>query len=250
MGFDVSADAARLCLVVPLRPRPVWTSPRRRRSPAPPRPARARQRTDCETAFRSRSSRLRPPEPKAQRFTPYRSGGTMTTSLWLTGLTSRRRHVASAVFACVLLYGATGSAQTDRVAPVAGTLREALDRPLPAGAFDAPDSNLPPADRTPGRVPAARDARRADFDPTPTTSVETPCSPTEFPGQTDSGSRDWRDRRIPDRRKARRLARGQQLPLRRSRPPGLSHRRSGRSRHRGGPRLSMVGMRAKSGCGN
>ena len=69
----------------------------------------------------------------------------MTTSLWLTGLTSRRRHVASAVFACVLLYGATGSAQTDRVAPVAGTLREALDRPLPAGAFDAPDSNLPPA---------------------------------------------------------------------------------------------------------
>ncbi len=66
----------------------------------------------------------------------------MTTSLWLTGLTSRRRRVASAAFACVLLFGATGSAPTDRVAPVAGGLREALERPLPAGAFDARDSNL------------------------------------------------------------------------------------------------------------
>ena len=65
----------------------------------------------------------------------------MTTSLWLTGLTSRRRRVASAAVACVLLYGATGWAQTDRVAPVAGTLREALDRPLPADTIDTRDSN-------------------------------------------------------------------------------------------------------------
>ena len=68
----------------------------------------------------------------------------MTTSLWLRGLTSRRRRVASAAFACVLFYGATAFAQPDADAPVAGTLREALDRPLPAGAFDARDSNLPP----------------------------------------------------------------------------------------------------------
>ena len=66
----------------------------------------------------------------------------MPTPLWLTGLTPRRRHVASAAFACVLLCGATGSAQTDRVSPVAGPLREALDRPLPARAFDTRDSNL------------------------------------------------------------------------------------------------------------
>lgn len=68
----------------------------------------------------------------------------MTTSLWLTGLTSRRRHVASAALACALLFSTTAAAQTDAIAPVAGTLRAALDRPLPAGAFDTRDSNLPP----------------------------------------------------------------------------------------------------------
>jgi hypothetical protein len=52
----------------------------------------------------------------------------MTTSLWLTGLTSRRRRVASAAFACALLFGTTAAAQTDAVAPIAGTLRQALDR--------------------------------------------------------------------------------------------------------------------------
>ena len=67
----------------------------------------------------------------------------MTTSLWLTGLTSRRRHVASAALACALLFSTTAAAQTDAIAPVAGTLRAALDRQLPAGAFDTRDSNLP-----------------------------------------------------------------------------------------------------------
>ena len=85
----------------------------------------------------------------------------MTTSLWLTGLTSRRRRVAIAAFACALLFGATAAAQTDAVAPVAGTFREALDRPLSAWAFDARDSSLPPGiDHREGHQPLATASSR------------------------------------------------------------------------------------------
>lgn len=54
----------------------------------------------------------------------------------------RRREAVGVALLCVLVLGTTGFAQTDEVVPSPTRVRDALERPIPPGAFETRDTNL------------------------------------------------------------------------------------------------------------